>query len=55
MTESSSGKGPIPGAEAASPWGHLQTEGRHPASAELDRLPAAEIVTLMLEEDGRGD
>lgn len=35
-------------------WRTLLTEGRHPASAELDRLSTEEIVALLLEEDKRG-
>jgi N-acetylmuramic acid 6-phosphate etherase len=35
-------------------WRTLMTEDRHPASEELDTLPTAEIVNLLLEEDRRG-
>ena len=35
-------------------WSVLPTEARHPASRELDTLPAEEVVTLLLEEDRRG-
>lgn len=37
-----------------SPWEGLATEGRHPAADDLDRLPTAEVVALLLEEDRRG-
>ena len=39
---------------AASAWGRLPTEARHPASADLDRLASEEIVALLLAEDRRG-
>src|SRR4051812_35070264 len=32
---------------------HLETEGRNPASARLDELPALELVRLMCAEDAR--
>ena len=35
-------------------WRTLLTEGRHPASENLDTLPTEEIVSLLLEEDKRG-
>jgi len=35
-------------------WRTLLTEGRHPASENLDTLPTEEIVFLLLEEDKRG-
>jgi N-acetylmuramic acid 6-phosphate etherase len=35
-------------------WRTLLTEGRNPASENLDTLPTEEIVTLLLEEDKRG-
>jgi N-acetylmuramic acid 6-phosphate etherase len=40
--------------EAGSHWKSLPTEARHPESAELDRMSADDIVTLLLEEDARG-
>jgi N-acetylmuramic acid 6-phosphate etherase len=40
--------------DAASRWKSLSTEARHPESADLDRMPTDEIVTLLLEEDARG-
>ena len=55
MNESSSGDGSQRcEGRAASPWGRLRTEGRHPASADLDTLPSEAIVALMLDEDRRG-
>ena len=37
-----------------SPWRGLPTEARHPESQELDRMPSAEIVSLLIDEDRRG-
>jgi N-acetylmuramic acid 6-phosphate etherase len=41
-------------APAEEGWAGLPTEARHPASAELDRAPAEEVVALLLAEDRRG-
>jgi len=35
-------------------WGTLSTEASNPASEELDTLATEEVVSLLLEEDGRG-
>jgi N-acetylmuramic acid 6-phosphate etherase len=35
------------------PWARLLTESRNPRSRQLDRLPTARIVRLLLEEDRR--
>ncbi len=35
-------------------WAALPTEARHPESGELDRLPTATVVELLLDEDRRG-
>ena len=35
-------------------WRTLLTEGRHPASEDLDTRSSEEVVTLLLEEDKRG-
>ena len=35
-------------------WGGLPTEARHPASADLDRMPPEQVVKLLLDEDQRG-
>lgn len=40
--------------ERANSWELLPTEGRHPESGELDRLPSARIVELLVEEERRG-
>src|SRR6188768_1707539 len=40
--------------ERKSTWEGLPTEARHPASAELDRLPTERVVELLVEEDRRG-
>jgi len=40
--------------ERESSWEKLPTEARHPETAELDRLPTARIVELLVEEDRRG-
>jgi N-acetylmuramic acid 6-phosphate etherase len=37
-----------------STWEGLPTEGRHPASGELDRLEPQAVVDLLLDEDRRG-
>lgn len=39
---------------AASTWANLVTEGRHPASRELDRMGSEAAVALLLDEDRRG-
>ena len=56
MTDSKRSRGEGGGDAAAgrSAWGGLSTEARHPASRELDILPTAEAVALLLEEDRRG-
>lgn len=35
-------------------WEGLSTEARHPASADLDRLPTGDVVALLIAEDRRG-
>ena len=40
--------------ERDSSWEKLPTEARHPESAELDRMPTARIVELLVDEDRRG-
>jgi len=40
--------------EKANAWELLSTEGRHPDSAELDRLPSARIVELLVDEERHG-
>lgn len=49
-------EGGEPGGEgvAASTWAGLPTEARHPGSGDLDVLPTAEVVALLIEEDRRG-
>ena len=42
------------GALPHSVWGGLPTEARHPASADLDRMPDEQVVKLLLDEDQRG-
>lgn len=42
------------GAAAATTWAALPTEARHPGSRDLDLLPTAEVVALVIEEDRRG-
>jgi N-acetylmuramic acid 6-phosphate etherase len=42
------------GGDAASTWAGLPTEGRHPGSRDLDLLPTADVVALLIEEDRRG-
>ena len=55
MTKPSDSDRPTPSAEAThSVWGGLPTEARHPASADLDRMPGEQIVKLLLDEDQRG-
>ena len=38
---------------AAGPWARLLTETRNPRSRDLDRLPTARVVELLLDEDRR--
>jgi N-acetylmuramic acid 6-phosphate etherase len=38
---------------AAGPWSLLPTESRNPRSRDLDRLPTARVVALLLDEDRR--
>lgn len=42
------------GPDPAPGWAGLPTEARHPASGELDRMSAEEVVGLVLDEDRRG-
>jgi N-acetylmuramic acid 6-phosphate etherase len=37
----------------AAPWSRLLTESRNPRSRDLDRLPTARVVALLLDEDRR--
>ncbi len=51
---SDSDRPPAAAGGAHSVWGGLPTEARHPASADLDRMPGEQIVKLLLDEDQRG-